>query len=157
LKRLLALVLTMLALVSPAQAETSELYIVPGSEINLVARDGRIPVTIKNDSLETQTVTLNGASTTFRLEILSTTEVTIPAGSSQLAEIPVRALANGPVELKVWLEQDGREIGESELLQVNVNYDVELFLLVSFGFLMFALIVVGIFRTVLKFRRRTSD
>ncbi|MEY3966948.1 MAG: hypothetical protein RLZ96_474 [Actinomycetota bacterium] len=157
MKRLLALVLTMLALVSPAQAETSELYIVPGSEINLVARDGRIPVTIKNDSLETQTVTLNGASTTFRLEILSTTEVTIPAGSSQLAEIPVRALANGPVELKVWLEQDGREIGESELLQVNVNYDVELFLLVSFGFLMFALIVVGIFRTVLKFRRRTSD
>ncbi|QKJ25891.1 hypothetical protein HRU87_07035 [Aquiluna borgnonia] len=157
MKRLLALVLTMLALVSPAQAETSELYIVPGSEINLVARDGRIPVTIKNDSLETQTVTLNGASTTFRLEILSTTEVTIPAGSSQLAEIPVRALANGPVELKVWLEQDGREIGESELLQVNVNYDVELFLLVSFGFLMFALIVVGIFRTVLKFRRRASD
>ncbi|MEY3587020.1 MAG: hypothetical protein RJB32_316 [Actinomycetota bacterium] len=157
MKRLLALVLTMFALVSPAQAETSELYIVPGSEINLVARDGRIPVTIKNDSLETQTVTLNGASTTFRLEILSTTEVTIPAGSSQLAEIPVRALANGPVELKVWLEQDGREIGEGELLQVNVNYDVELFLLVSFGFLMFALIVVGIFRTVLKFRRRTSD
>ena len=157
MKRLLALVLTMLALVSPAQAETSELYIVPGSEINLVARDGRIPVTIKNDSPETQTVTLNGASTTFRLEILSTTEVTIPAGSSQLAEIPVRAIANGPVELKVWLEQDGREIGESELLQVNVNYDVELFLLVSFGFLMFALIVVGIFRTVLKFRRRTSD
>lgn len=157
MKRLLALVLTMFALVSPAQAETSELYIVPGSEINLVARDGRIPVTIKNDSLETQTVTLNGASTTFRLEILSTTEVTIPAGSSQLAEIPVRALANGPVELKVWLEQDGREIGESELLQVNVNYDVELFLLVSFGFLMFALIVVGIFRTVLKFRRRTGD
>lgn len=157
MKRLLALLLTMFALVSPAQAETSELYIVPGSEINLVARDGRIPVTIKNDSLETQTVTLNGASTTFRLEILSTTEVTIPAGSSQLAEIPVRAIANGPVELKVWLEQDGREIGKSELLQVNVNYDVELFLLVSFGFLMFAMIVVGIFRTVLKFRRRTSD
>jgi hypothetical protein len=157
LKRILAIFLLLQVLVSPATAADSDLYIVPGSEINLVARDGRIPVTIKNDGAEPATVILNGTTTTFRLEVLGTTEVTVPAGSSQLAELPVRAIANGPVQLRVWLERDGVEIGESQMLSINVNYDVELFLLVSFGFLMFALIIVGIFRTARKFARRTRD
>jgi hypothetical protein len=155
LKRVIALILALLALGSPAVAD-ADIYIVPGSEINLVARDGRIPVTIQNDSDEPKTVVLNGTTTTFRLEVLGSTEVSVPAGSSQLAELPVRAIANGPVQLRVWIELDGEEIGESQMLDINVNYDVELFLLVSFGFLMFALIVVGIFRTVLKFRRKTD-
>ncbi|MFM1951184.1 MAG: hypothetical protein RL418_871 [Actinomycetota bacterium] len=155
MKRVIALTLALLALASPAAAN-SDVYIVPGSEINLVARDGRIPVTIQNDSAEPKTVVLHGTTTTFRLEVLGATEVTVPAGSSQLAELPVRAIANGPVRLRVWIELDGEEIGESQMLNINVNYDVELFLLVSFGFLMFALIVVGIFRTVLKFRRKTD-
>jgi hypothetical protein len=30
-------------------AQASDVFIVPGSEINLVARDGRIPITIQND------------------------------------------------------------------------------------------------------------
>jgi hypothetical protein len=81
----------------------------------------------------------------------------VPAGSSQLAELPVRAIANGPVQLRVWLEQEGTQVGESQMLSINVNYDVELFLLVSFGFLMFALIIVGIIRTALKFSRRKRD
>ncbi len=157
MKRLLAIFLILQVLVSPATAATSDVYIVPGSEINLVARDGRIPVTIKNDGPEPVTVVLHGTTTTFRLEVLGTTEVKVPAGSSQLAELPVRAIANGPVQLRVWLEEDGVEIGESQMLSINVNYDVELFLLVSFGFLMFALIVVGIFRTARKFARRNRD
>lgn len=154
MKRLLALFLMLQVLFAPAAAASSDVYIVPGSEINLVARDGRIPVTIKNDGLDPVTVTLNGTTTTFRLEVLGSTEVTVPAGSSQLAELKVRAIANGPVQLRVWLEQNGVAIGNSEMLSINVNYDVELFVLVSFGFLMFALIVVGIFRTARKFARR---
>lgn len=154
MKRILAIFLMLQVLVSPSTAAESDLFIVPGSEINLVARDGRIPVTIKNVGTEPATVTLHGTTTTFRLEVLGTTEVTVPAGSSQLAELPVRAIANGPVQLRVWLEQDGVEIGEAQMLSINVNYDVELFLLVSFGFLMFALIIVGIIRTARKFARR---
>lgn len=154
MKRLLVFFLMLQVLFAPAAAASSDVYIVPGSEINLVARDGRIPVTIKNDGLDPVTVTLNGTTTTFRLEVLGSTEVTVPAGSSQLAELKVRAIANGPVQLRVWLEQNGVAIGNSEMLSINVNYDVELFVLVSFGFLMFALIVVGIFRTARKFARR---
>ncbi len=99
---------------------------------------------------------VHGKASSFRLEVIKDTELTIPAGSSQVAEVGVRAVANGPVELEVWLEENGVEIGKRELIQVNVNYDVELFLLVSFAFAMFGLILIGSYRTVRKLRRRRN-
>jgi hypothetical protein len=85
--------------------------------------------------------------------VLKETEITIPGGSSQVAEVGVRAVANGPVELEIWLEENGVEVGKREIIQVNVNYDVELFLLVSLAFAMFGLILIGSYRTVRKLRR----
>jgi hypothetical protein len=156
LKRLLTLLLVALSVLTPAVAQASDVYIVPGSEVNLVAKDGRIPITIKNDGSESATVIVHGKASSFRLEVIQDTELTIPAGSSQVAEVGVRAVANGPVELEVWLEENGVEIGKRELIQVNVNYDVELFLLVSFAFAMFGLILIGSYRTVRKLRRRRN-
>jgi hypothetical protein len=156
LKRTLTLLLVGIAMVFGPVAQASDVYIVPGSEVNLVARDGRIPITIQNDGSESATVIVHGESSSFRLEVLKEKEITIPAGSSQLAEIDVRAVANGPVELEIWLEQNGVEVGKRELVQVNVNYDVELFLLVSFAFAMFGLILIGSYRTVRKLRRRRN-
>lgn len=156
MKRLWTLVLVALAVLAGPAALASDVYIVPGSEVNLVARDGRIPITIKNDSSESATIIVHGKSSSFRLEVLKETELTIPAGSSQVAEVAVRAVANGPVELEVWLEENGVEVGKREIIQVNVNYDVELFLLVSFAFAMFGLILIGSYRTVRKLRRRRN-
>jgi Family of unknown function (DUF6049) len=156
LKRLLTLLLVALSVLAPAVSLASDVYIVPGSEVNLVAKDGRIPITIKNDGSESATVIVHGKASSFRLEVINDTELTIPAGSSQVAEVGVRAVANGPVELEVWLEENGVEIGKRELIQVNVNYDVELFLLVSFAFAMFGLILIGSYRTVRKLRRRRN-
>ncbi len=156
MKRILTLVLAAIALIVGPAAFASDVYIVPGSEVNLVARDGRIPVTIKNDSSESATIIVHAKSSSFRLEVLKETELTIPAGSSQVAEVGVRAVANGPVELEVWLEENGVEVGKREVIQVNVNYDVELFLLVSFAFAMFGLILIGSYRTVRKLRRRRN-
>jgi hypothetical protein len=68
-------------------AQASDVYIVPGSEVNLVARDGRIPITVKNDGSESAIVIVHGKSSSFRLEVLKETEITVPAGSSQLAEL----------------------------------------------------------------------
>ena len=153
MKRLIAAMLTALAVLAGPAAFASDVYIIPGSEINLVARDGRIPITIKNDSSESATIIVHGKASSFRLEVLTDPELTIPAGSSQVAELGVRAIANGPVELEIWLEENGVEVGKREVVQVNVNYDVELFLLVSFAFAMFSLILIGGYRTVRKLRR----
>jgi hypothetical protein len=152
-KRFLATLAALLLIPLPAVAEPE---IVPGSSINLVARDARIPVTISNPDAEPVTVTLVAESTSFRLEVLETAEVLVPAGSTQLAEIPVRAIANGPVEITVWLEIDGEQIGAESVIEVSVNYDVELFLLVSFAVAMFALMIVGVIRTTLRLRRRSE-
>ena len=153
MRRLLALLLALILIPTPALAQDVE--IVPGSNINLVARDTRIPVTVKNNTDEAVTVVVKGKSTSFRLEVLEPDEVLIPPQSSALAELPVRAIANGPVEIAVWVEQKSGEIvGDEVLIEINVAYDVELFFLVLMGVAMFTLIIVGIIRTVIKLGRR---
>jgi len=155
LKRLIALLMVLLAL--PLGAAADEVHVVPGSNVNLVARDARIPVTVENKSAEPVTVIVYAKSNSFRLEILESQELQIPANTSAVAELPVRAVANGPVQISVWLEIDGERVGEDTVVDVLVNYDVELFILVSLAVAMFGLIVVGIIRTVVKLTRSRGE
>lgn len=153
MKRFLALLLALVMLPMPASA--ADVEIVPGSNINLVARDSRIPVTVKNNTDETVTVVVKGVATSFRLEVLDSAEVLIPPQSSALAELPVTAIANGPVQIAVWVEEkSGERLGEDVIVDINVAYDVELFLLVSLAVAMFALIIIGVIRTAIKLGRR---
>lgn len=153
MRRFLALLVALVMLPLPAMA--ADVEIVPGSNINLVARDTRIPVTVKNNTDEAVTVVVKAKSTSFRLEVLSDAEVLIPPQSSAIAELPVTAIANGPVQIAVWVEQkSGERVGEDVILDINVAYDVELFLLVTLAVAMFALIIVGVIRTVIKLGRR---
>ena len=149
----MALLLALVLLPAPALAFDVE--IVPGSNINLVARDARIPITVKNNTDEALTILVKGKSTSLRLEILDSAEVLVPAQSSAIAELPVKALANGPVQIAVWVEQkSGERVGEDVIVDINVAYDVELFLLVTLAVAMFALIIVGVIRTAIKLGRR---
>lgn len=150
----LALALVFLLIPLPASADPE---VVPGSQINLVARDARIPITVSNPDLEPVEVVLKAESTSFRLVVLEDVTVLIPAQSSEIVELPVRAIANGPVKLRVWLEVNGEKVSQDQLITINVNYDVELFLLVTFGVVMLALVIVGVARTTLKLRRRSID
>ncbi len=153
MRRAIAILAALLTLGPAAQAGDAAPQIVPGSTINLVARDGRIPVTIENPTNQDLELTLKGVSGSFRLEVVEGQVFTVAANSSQLAELSVRAIANGPVEITIWLEQSGLRIGQSRILTVNVNYDIELFLLVTLGVGTFALISVGTIRTIVKLRR----
>lgn len=153
MKRLLALVLALVLLPLPSFA--ADVEIVPGSNINLVARDARIPVTVKNNTDETVIVVVKAKSASFRLEVLEDAEVQIPPQSSALAELPVRAIANGPVQISVWVEEkSGERLGEDVVIEINVAYDVELFLLVTLAVAMFALIIIGVIRTAIRLGRR---
>jgi hypothetical protein len=150
----IALALLLVLIPLPAAADPE---VVPGSQINLVARDARIPITVSNPDLQPIEVTLKAESTSFRLEVLEDVVVLLPAQSSEVVELPVRAIANGPVQLRVWLEVNGEKVSGDQLITINVNYDVELFLLVTFGVVMFALVLVGVARTTSKLRRRSVD
>jgi hypothetical protein len=152
--RKLALALLLVLIPLPASADPE---VVPGSQINLVARDARIPITVSNSDLQPIEVVVVAESTSFRLEVIEEVTVLIPAQSTQIAEVPVRAIANGPVQLRVWLEVNGEKVSQDQLININVNYDVELFLLVTFAVVMFALVIVGVVRTTIKLRRRSVD
>ncbi len=155
MKRLFALLIA-LALI-PLPGFAADVEIVPGSNVNLVARDARIPVTVKNNTDQTVTVVVRGQATSFRIEVLEPAEVQVPPQSSAIAELPVRAIANGPVEIAVWVEEkSGERLGEDVIVEVNVAYDVELFLLVALAVAMFALIIVGIVRTAIKLGGRNE-
>jgi len=155
-KRLIALAL-MLLLPTGAAASEEVVHVVPGSQINLVARDARIPITVQNPTSEPVTVRVMAVATSFRLEVLQSQEITIPALTSAVAELPVRAIANGPVQIRVWLERDGERIGEDVAIEIRVNYDVELFILVSLAVAMFGLIIFGVIRTVMKLARSKGE
>lgn len=155
MRRMLALLLGLLVI--PGVSFASEPSIVPGSNINVVARDARIPVTITNPTNQDLEVVVSAVSNSFRLEVLESATLVIPAGSSEVAELPIKAIANGPVEIAVSLSLNGETIGDTVYVQVNVNYDIELFLLVSFGMALFALIVIGVLRTTSKLRKRTGE
>ena len=155
MKRFLALLAALLLI--PSAALALEPSIVPGSNVNVVARDARIPVTVTNPTNQDLEVTVTAISNSFRLEILEPAVLVIPAQSSAVAELPIKAIANGQVQISVSLNMGDVQVGDSVLVDVNVNYDVELFLLVSFGVAMFALIVVGVFRTTSKLRKKSSE
>jgi len=140
-----------------SQVEAPGLRVIPGSNINLLARETSIPITIENPTEVSALVLVQAKTESFRVEVLSDTTIEVPALSSAVAQIPVRAIANGPVTLRVWLTVDGEPVGEDYVVGVNVNYDVEVFLLVTFGVALFGLIVIGIFLTASKLRGRLGS
>ena len=152
-----AWLLVLALLLIPNAAIAAEPSIVPGSNINVVARDARIPVTVTNPTDQDMEVTVMAASNSFRLEIIESATLIVPARSSAVAELPIKAIANGPLEISVWLSIEGNQIGDTVIVEVIVNYDIELFLLVSFGVAMFALIVIGVIRTTSKLRRQPRE
>ena len=152
-----AWLLVLALLLIPNAAIAAEPSIVPGSNINVVARDARIPVTVTNPTDQDIEVTVIAASNSFRLEIIENATLIVPARSSAVAELPIKAIANGPLEISVWLSVEGNQIGDTVIVEVIVNYDIELFLLVSFGVAMFALIVIGVIRTTSKLRRQPRE
>jgi hypothetical protein len=152
-----AWLLVLALLLIPNAAIAADPSIVPGSNINVVARDARIPVTVTNPTDQDIEVTVMAASNSFRLEIIENATLIVPARSSAVAELPIKAIANGPLEISVWLSIEGNQIGDTVIVEVIVNYDIELFLLVSFGVAMFALIVIGVIRTTSKLRRQPRE
>ncbi|MEY3029213.1 MAG: hypothetical protein RL198_610 [Actinomycetota bacterium] len=130
------------------------LQIAEGSSVNLVAREAAIPFTVINSGVEPAEVTLRGEAASFRIQVLSSATATIPGQSSALIEIPVRAIANGPAGMRIWLEQDGERVGTVVPVQINVNYDLETYLLVLFAGMMAALMLVGGIRTGMRLSRR---
>ena len=160
-KKLLAVLLAISTalLATPAQAlDTSDgqgVFIVKGSEINLVARTSNIPVQIKNIFESDVVVHVHVQPTNPRVVVRASVEIKVPGNTSVTAKVPVVAVANGGVVLKVWLSTfSGNKLGEPTFLRMNVNADVELNMLLGFGGAIVLLFGFGVARQVSKNRRK---
>lgn len=137
-----------------ANADGSDpIRIVPGSDINLVSVDSKLPVAIVNETDERMDLELGARATNAKLEVPARTQVSVGARSAINAELPAKAVANGQVEVLVWInDSTGQRISGPETLIVKINRDVEGILLAVFIGLLSVLLVAGIVRTSLRSR-----
>ncbi|MFM6939397.1 MAG: DUF6049 family protein [Rhodoluna sp.] len=134
-------------------ADIPGIHIVPGSVINLVSSESKVPVRIQNDFDSEIRVQVHMLPSNPRVVVPNAVEVVVPASSGINAQVPVKAIGNGKVFLIVWLTTfSGLRLTENAHLQMNVNAGIETTMLVIFGVSVVGLGAIGVLRTRRKLR-----
>ncbi|MEY4275902.1 MAG: hypothetical protein RIS26_365 [Actinomycetota bacterium] len=156
-KKLLAAALSvgLLLVANPASADdTYDVQIIKGSNINLVSQASRVPILIRNNYDTEVRVLIHVSPSNLRVRLPQTTSVTIAPNSTINATVPVQAVANGDVQLYVWLTSfSGVRLGQDEVINMQVIGNAEAIALGTMGVIVFGLLVVGSLRMI---RRRKS-
>lgn len=135
-----------------AQATTTALppalvYIVPGSDINMVSRESKVPVSIQNDYDLPVRIRVHAKTTNSAMNVQEYVSLTIPANSRKDALLPVTALSSGSYTMRVWVTTfTDLRLGVTNEIHITANPNVELYLLVAFGLLIFILVIIGVLR-----------
>jgi hypothetical protein len=144
--------------VSAIPTDIPSIRIVPGSTINLVSSESKVPVRIQNDFDADIRVHVHMKPSNPRVSVPQAVEVVVPASSGINAQVPVKAIGNGKVFLIVWLTTfSGIRLGPNSNLQMNVNAGIETAMLIVFASLIAALGTVGVLRTRTKIRRKARQ
>ncbi|MEY4320924.1 MAG: hypothetical protein RLZZ471_865 [Actinomycetota bacterium] len=164
MKKILSILLTLGIVLIPQLATASvpndipSVHIIAGSDINLLASDAKIPVRVKNDFNTDLRIHVHAVASNGRLSIPAPVEINIPANTAVNAQIPVKAIGSGQVNLSVWLETfSGLRVGDQVEVTVNVNADAENVMLIAFTALICILGTLGLVRTLRKRRERAAE
>ena len=132
--------------------------ILPGSTIHLVSHSSQLPISIQNNYPVEIRVQVHVAANSLNALFPGVVEVTVPANTTYVAQVPVTAIADGTVGLKAWLTTfSGLSMGEPVDLMLTVNADVESSLIGGFSILVAGLLVAGVIRTVRKRRGQSQS
>ncbi|HWR85585.1 MAG TPA: DUF6049 family protein [Rhodoglobus sp.] len=146
--------------VAVGDALRDSVQIASQSTLNLLG-DQRtsLPVPISNALDQEVTVYVTVRPTTARLSVgEERVAVTVPAQSQANALVPVQAITNGSVYVRVTLTSGaGIDIGDQRFVQMNVQAGWETPVVVVVAILVFAVFVVGIVRTILRRRRERAE
>ena len=137
---------------NPATAkDTYDIKVVNASEINMVAKDSRLPIIIRNDYDSQARVLVHVSANNGKVSFPEATYAVIPGFSTYTAKVPVTAISSGEVELQVWLTSTtGVRLTENVTLKMNINADLEFVLLGSFFITVAVLGAAGVIRTLRK-------
>ena len=132
------------------------IYLLKGSDINLVSRESKVPIAIRNTFDSDVRVHVHVNPSNPRVVVPSSVEIVVPAGETVNAQVPVKAVAQGKVFLIVWLTTfSGIRLTKNNYIQMHVDPDIEFALLASFSAMVLALGSVGAVRMVR--RRKNTD
>jgi hypothetical protein len=154
IKKVFAVALAIVFLVpSTAMADDNyDVKIIKGSSINLVSQASRVPILIQNNYNTEVRVLVHVSTSNLRVRLPEATSVTIAPNSTVNAVVPVQAIANGDVELYVWLTSfSGVRLGQDQVITMHVIGNAEAIALGSVGALVALLLIVGSIRMI---RRR---
>ena len=149
LKSLAVVVLVTLGLVTPSQAALppAQVFVVTGSNINIVSRESKVPVSIQNNYDRQVRIRVHASAPDPAVTVQEYVSLTIPANSRKDALIPISILSGGEYELNVWVTTfTDIRVGQNVSMKLTVNPDIEVMIIVAFGSLIAVLIVLGAIR-----------
>lgn len=131
----------------------SQVRIIQGSDLNLVARESLLPVKIRNDYPVAVRVLVHVEPMSFNAILASVVEQTIPANTTDTVKVPISAIADGDVAVRAWIETfSGIKLGEDAIINLHVQAEIEESLITIFGVIVGGLAVIGTVRTLRKRR-----
>ncbi len=105
-------------------ATLGSLYVAEGSDVNLIAASGNVPVTLHNNLNVDATVTVVMKSSSPNLVVQDQPLVTIPAGGDKTAHVAVTGVKSANVTATVALENPaGDVVAAPQVLRVRVRAD----------------------------------
>jgi hypothetical protein len=154
IKKVIAALLVMIGVLAanPARAEdTYDIKVVNASDINMVAKDSRLPIIIRNDYDSQARVLIHVSANNGKVTFPEATAAVIPGFSTYTAKVPVTAISSGDVELQVWLTSTtGVRLTKNVKLNMHINADLEFVLLGGFFVAVAILGAAGVIRTLRK-------
>lgn len=139
-----------------ADALLGSLTVPAGSDINLIAAKGSVPVNVRNALTVPAQVTVDVTSFSPNLQVRDAPTVTVPAASSMTVLVEVEAVSTADVNASIVLRNaDGTALGPSTALSVRVRADWGNAATAVFTAGLVLLLVMGVVRTVRRGRKDT--
>ena len=155
LKALVAVTLVCIGLATPVQAALppAQVFVVTGSNINIVSRESKVPVSIQNNYDRQVKIRVHASAPDPAVTVADFVSLTIPANSRKDALIPISFLSGGEYELDVWVTTfTDIRVGQNVAMKLTVNPDIEVLIIVAFGSLIVLLMVLGVIRMTRRAR-----
>lgn len=155
-KALSVVVLLSIGLVSPVSAALppAQVFVVSGSDINIVSRESKVPVSIQNNYDRQVRIRVHASAPDPAVTVQEYVSLTIPANSRKDALIPISILSGGDYKLDVWVTTfNDIRVGETVSMKLTVNPDIEIAIIIVFGSLIAVLLGLG----VVRMKRRSKS
>lgn len=133
-------------------------HVVPGSSINQVSRDVRLPVTVQNDFDQPVEVRLHAAPSTNLLRVVNgDVTVRVPKQSRAVSYVSVEGVGSGDAEVKLTVQTpQGFVLDDADAIRVRVRADWENRATYVAGGVFLVILVAGIVRTLRRGRTRAD-